>query len=60
MCFMVNWLTLIENVKSMRNTNDDEEYKEENLQHQDGNESVINKTKEDKVSIKRLMSMNLK
>ena len=36
----------IENLKSMKNTNDDEKYKEENSQHQDGNESVINKTKE--------------
>ena len=44
----------------MKNTNYDDEYKEENYKHQDGNESVINKTKEDKVSIKRLMSMNLK
>ena len=30
----------------MKNKNDDDEYKEENLQHQHVNESVINKTKE--------------
>ena len=35
----------IENVKSMKNTNDDYKYKEDNLQHQHGNETVINKTK---------------
>ena len=30
----------------MKKKNDDEKYKEENLQHQHGNESVINKTKD--------------
>ena len=35
----------IEIVESMKNTNDDEKDKEENLQHQHGNEMVINKTK---------------
>ena len=44
----------------MNNTNDYDEYKEDNLQHQDGNESVINKTKEEEALIKRLMSMNFK
>ena len=36
----------IENVKVKKETNDDERYKEEKFQYQDGNESVINKTKE--------------
>ena len=27
----------VENVKSMNDTNDDDEYKDDNLQHQDGN-----------------------
>ena len=36
----------IENVKATKSTNDDDEYKEENSQHQNGNETVINKTKE--------------
>ena len=31
----------------MKNPNDDDEYKEDNLQHQDGNEIVINITKEE-------------
>ena len=35
----------IESLKSMNNKNDDDKYKEDNLQHQDGNESVTNKTK---------------
>ena len=48
----------IENLKSMKNKNDNEEYKEENLQHQNGNGRVINKTKEEEAFIKRLMSMN--
>ena len=30
----------------MKKTNDDDKYKEDNSRHQDGNESVINKTKE--------------
>ena len=42
----------------MKNKNDNEEYKEENLQHQNGNGRVINKTKEEEAFIKRLMSMN--
>ena len=33
----------IENVKDMKNENEDEKYKEYNSQHQDGNESVIRK-----------------
>ena len=41
-----NWDDYIENVKAMKNTNDDDEYKQDNSQHQDGNESVTNKTKE--------------
>ena len=36
----------IENMKAMNNKNSDDKYKEEILQHQHGNESVINKTKE--------------
>ena len=32
----------IENMKAMKNTNNDDEYKEDYLQHQDGNESVKN------------------
>ena len=36
----------IENGKAMKNTNNDEQYKEDNQQHQYGNESVINTTKE--------------
>ena len=35
----------IEKVKATKNTYDDDEYKEDNLQHLDGNETVINKTK---------------
>ena len=35
----------IENVKSMKNTNDDEKYKEDNAQHQGIHKTVINKTK---------------
>ena len=31
----------IENVKAMNNTNDNDKYKEENLQNQDSNETVI-------------------
>ena len=42
----------------MNNKNSDDKYKEENLQHQHDNESVINKTKEEEASIKLLMSMN--
>ena len=41
-----HWYDSIENVKSMNNTNDDDKYKEDNSQHQDGNESFIIKTKE--------------
>ena len=44
----------------MKNTNDDDEYKEDDSQHKDGNETVINKTKEEESFIKRLMSMNFK
>ena len=50
----------IENVKVTKKTNDDEKYKDDNSQHQDGNESVINPTKEEEAFIKRLMSINFK
>ena len=42
----------------MKNTNEYDKHIEDNSQPQDGNESVINKTKEEEVLIKRLMSMN--
>ena len=48
----------IDNLKSMNDKNSDDKYKEGNLQHQHGNESVINKTKEEESLIKRFMSMN--
>ena len=48
----------IENVKAMKNTNNDDEYKDDNTKYQDSNESVINKTKGEKSLIKQLMSMN--
>ena len=35
----------IENMKTMKEKNNDDEYKEDNLQHQNGNKSVINTTK---------------
>ena len=58
----------------MKNTNDDDEYKQDNLKNQDGNESVdnpetsdtsrnesvINTTKEEQALIKRLMYMDYK
>ena len=44
----------------MKKTNDDDKYKVDNSQHQDGNESFINKTKDDKALIKPLISMNFK
>ena len=44
----------------MKNTNYDEEYNEDNSQHLYGNETVINKTKEEEELIKRLMYMNFK
>ena len=47
-------------MKATYNTNDDDEYREKNLQHQDGNEKFINKTKEELALIKRLMSMDFK
>ena len=47
-------------MKSTKKTNDDDEYKDESSKHQHGNESVINKTKEEQVFLKRLMSMNFK
>ena len=50
----------IENVKSVKNTYDDDKYKEENSQHQHGNGNFINKTKEEEALIKCLMSMNFK
>ena len=64
----------IENIKEMKNTNDDDKYKENTSKHQDGNESVdnsetsdtsrnesvINTTKEKEALIKRLMSVNFK
>ena len=42
----------------MNNRNIDDKYKEENWQHLDSNESVINKTKEEEELIKQLMSMD--
>ena len=42
----------------MRNKIDDGEHKEENSQHQHGNESVINKIKEEEAFIRRFISMN--
>ena len=50
----------IENVKSIKNTKYDDKYKEENSQHQDGNESVTNKTKAEEAIIKRLIYTNFK
>ena len=64
----------IENVKSMKNTNDYDKYKEDTLKYQDGkesvvnpeilntscNESVINITKETEALIEGLMSMDFK
>ena len=47
-------------MKVKENTNDDDKYKERNLQHQDVNETVINKTKEEEALIKRLIYMNFK
>ena len=47
-------------MKAVKKANDDDEYKEDNLQHQHGNESVIKKTKEEEAFIKRFMSMNFK
>ena len=47
----------------MKNTNDDDEYKNDTLQHRDGNESVDNPEtsdttiKSEEALIKRLMSM---
>ena len=35
----------IENVKATKNKNDDDEYKEGNYQHKEGNENVIYKNK---------------
>ena len=57
----------------MKNSNDDEKYKEDTPKHQDGNESVnnpetsdnsrnesvINTTKEEEALIERLMTMTL-
>ena len=48
----------LENLKSTNNKNSYDKYKEKNLQHQHGNESVINKTKEEEALIKPLMSTN--
>ena len=42
----------------MKNKYDDDEYKEDNLQHQHDNETVFNKTKEERAFIGRLVSMN--
>ena len=58
----------------MKNTNNDDGYKEDTSQYQDGNESVhnietintsrnesvINTTKEDEALIKRLMTINFR
>ena len=48
----------VKNLKATNNKNIDEEYKYDNLQHQQSNETVINKTKEEEALIKRLISMN--
>ena len=42
----------------MNNKNDDDEYKEKNLQHLNGNETGTSKTKVEEAYIKRLESMN--
>ena len=47
-----------DNIREINNKNIDGKYKEDNLQHHDSNESVINKTKEEEAFIKQLMSMN--
>ena len=46
-------------MKDMKNKNYDDEYKEDNSQHQHGNENIFNKTKEEEALIRRLMSMNI-
>ena len=48
----------MKNLRAMKNKNDDDKYKEENSQHQQVNESVINKNKEEESLLKRLMFMN--
>ena len=42
----------------MKKPNDDDKYKEDTSQHQDGNESVINTTKEEESLIKWLIYIN--
>ena len=37
-----NWDDSTENLKDMKNTNDDDKYKEDTSKYQDGNESVDN------------------
>ena len=44
----------------MKKKNYDDKHKENNLQHQDGNESVINRTKEEGALIKWLLYMTFK
>ena len=45
-------------MKVINNKDIDNEYKYENLEDHNSNESVINKTKEEEAFIKMLMSMN--
>ena len=47
-------------MKSTKNKNHDDEYKEDNSQHQEGNITIINKTKEEEAFIKRFMCVNFK
>ena len=44
----------------MKNTNDDDEYKKDNSEHQHINESVTNKTEEKEALSKRLMSIKFR
>ena len=41
-----DWDNAIENMKAMKNKNNDGEYKEYNSRHQHSNETLVNKTKE--------------
>ena len=67
-------MILLQKRKTRKNTNDDDKYKEDTSKNQDSNEcvdnletsdtlrdeSVINTTKEEEASIKRLMTTNFK
>ena len=48
----------VDNLKSIKDKNIDDKYKDDNLQHHNSNESVINKNKEEEALIGQLMSMN--